>query len=503
MTDLPPRLRAVLDLGVPAARENAGLHAYDGVVPDLSDTGVAAALSRLGGPVLDDPLDEQVLAAAEAGARVAYGHLGLHRRNPVLHLSVLDVSSYDRVYAPLPERAEARRRHLARWPDAVDVAVRTLDAVPRDVAAAMAGPVRGLAAAVRADDGEDGAAARAAVSRLAAHLDAAASTGDPDPALGAAGLAALLGVPEALEVDPAALAAQAETETARLRGLLAEACTRLAPGRPTREVVDGLLADHPDAAGVLDEARAQTAEVLAFTAERGLAPHTDGDCLVGVAPESRRWGMAMMSWAAPEEPDAASWYHVTPPDPTWPVAEQAQWLQVFSRATLPAITVHEVAPGHYAHGRALRRVPSLVRRVVLSDAFVEGWAHDAEEVCLEEGFRDGDPRFAVGVAVEALVRVTRMACAVGLHTGAMTVDDATARFEADAFLAGPAARSEALRGTFDPTYGRYTWGKLLIRDLRARARAEWGAGYTHLRFSTALLGLGAPPLGLLDAALSA
>jgi hypothetical protein len=81
------------------------------------------------------------------------------------------------------------------------------------------------------------------------------------------------------------------------------------------------------------------------------------------------------------------------------------------------------------------------------------------------------------------------------------VAEAADRFERDAFLAGPAALSEARRGTFDPTYGRYTWGKLVIRDLRERARADWGRAYDLPRFHAAMLELGAPPLGLLQHAL--
>src|SRR6266487_5722560 len=104
----------------------------------------------------------------------------------------------------------------------------------------------------------------------------------------------------------------------------------------------------------------------------------------------------------------------------WPHDEQEHWLEVFSRSSLPAITVHEVAPGHFAHGRYLRRVAGDVRRTLHSTAFIEGWAHYVEEVCLDEGFRDGDPRFAVGVAVESLQRVTRLAVSIGLHSGSMT-----------------------------------------------------------------------------------
>ena len=61
--------------------------------------------------------------------------------------------------------------------------------------------------------------------------------------------------------------------------------------------------------------------------------------------------------------------------------------------------------------------------------------------------------------------------------------------------------SEARRATFDPTYGRYTWGKLEILKLRERARKDWGAGFTLRRFHTAMLDLGSPPIGLLPTAL--
>jgi uncharacterized protein (DUF885 family) len=83
----------------------------------------------------------------------------------------------------------------------------------------------------------------------------------------------------------------------------------------------------------------------------------------------------------------------------------------------------------------------------------------------------------------------------------MTVDDATARFAGDAYVAGPAAHAEARRGLYDPTYGRYTWGRLAILALRDRARTAWGTQFTLARFHRALLDLGAPPLGLLHTAL--
>jgi uncharacterized protein (DUF885 family) len=272
------------------------------------------------------------------------------------------------------------------------------------------------------------------------------------------------------------------------------------PDRHPLEVARELVRDHPDADGVIAAARLWTERAIAFTAEHDLVPYTDGECSVGLAPPSRRWAMAMMSASAPGEPDAPSWYYITPPEESWPEQDAEDWLEIFSETTLPGITVHEVAPGHFSHGRAIRHAPTPVRRTLHSMAFIEGWAHYAEELCVEEGFCADDPRFAIGVWLEALVRVTRLACAIGVHTAGMTVAEGARRFETDTHLLGSAALSEARRATFDPTYGRYTWGKLEIMSLRERARKEWGAGFSLRRFHAAMMELGSPPLGLLATA---
>jgi hypothetical protein len=481
-------------------REGSGLHEYDGKIQDLSPDGVRAGMARLGGTPLDDSHDEAHLAAFEDHTRLVYGELELHRRLPSVHHANFDLSCYDRAYAPESERAAAKRTHLALWPDAVDIAVNALDEVSAPVAKSLMGAFRGLSAGLDPDE-ELASRALDAHARLMGHLEHAAEHGSPDASLGAEALAKLMGTIEAMPVDLGRLAEQADAERDRLMALLREACARVDADAEPRDVVQRLVSQHPDASGILAQAQTQVDEVLAFTREHALAPFTDGECVVASAPESRRWAMAMMAWAAPEEDDAPSFYWVTPPDESWPADDVEEWLQVFSDATLPAITLHEVSPGHFAHGRAMRRAATPVRRILMSPAFVEGWAHYVEELSLDLGFRGGDPAFTVGVAIEALVRVTRLASAIGVHTGAMTVDDAAARFENDAFLGGSAALSEARRATFDPTYGRYTWGKLAIRSASASARERWGEGFSVPRFHKALMDLGAPPLGLIGTAI--
>jgi hypothetical protein len=76
------------------------------------------------------------------------------------------------------------------------------------------------------------------------------------------------------------------------------------------------------------------------------------------------------------------------------------------------------------------------------------------------GVRRDDPRFEIGVWLEALVRVTRLACAIGVHTAGMTVEEGARRFEAGHALVR-ARRAVRGRGgpTFDPTPADYSRGQ--------------------------------------------
>lgn len=399
------RLRAVCDLGVPAARQVAGRHGFDGVVQDLSPSGVAAGLRALSVAPADPqphPHDEAQLAASVTAAGVRFGELELHRVNPLWHILNLDLSCYDREYAPAVERRGARDRH----------------------------------------------------------------------------------------------------ERARLRELLERSCRRIDAHAPIEATIDALRADHPTSASLLSVTTALVDEVIAWTSEAGLVPYLDGECEVAPMPESQRIAAAGLFGAAPNEADAPSRFYVTAPDPALPAAEQQRWLaSYFNRATLPVIAIHEVAPGHFAHSRAWRRAAGEVRRTLFSEGFSEGWAHYTEELALDEGFRSDDPAFGAGVALDGLRRVARLRSALGVHSGELTVHEAAAAFGRDAYLPGPGAYSEARRGLLDPGYGRYTWGKFAVLDLRERARARWGAGFSLPRFHRALLDLGSPPLGLLGTAL--
>src|SRR5258708_12751705 len=121
----------------------------------------------------------------------------MHRRNPLRQMSGLDLACYDREYAPQPQRDSARNAHLAAWPEAIEVAIGTLDRLSAPVAAALASGIRGLPAGIPGGvDKRVRAEALAAHARLVAFLDPAAAHGDPAAPLGTRGLPPLIRSPQ-------------------------------------------------------------------------------------------------------------------------------------------------------------------------------------------------------------------------------------------------------------------------------------------------------------------
>ena len=102
-------------------------------------------------------------------------------------------------------------------------------------------------------------------------------------------------------------------------------------------------------------------------------------------------------------------YYVTNVDPSWPAERQEEHLRDFSHATLWSMSMHEVYPGHFLQFEHLRGVASAPRKSVLfaPTSFVEGWAHYAEHVMIEQGFERKNTEIRLGQLSEALIRLAR------------------------------------------------------------------------------------------------
>ncbi len=264
--------------------------------------------------------------------------------------------------------------------------------------------------------------------------------------------------------------------------------------------------DHPPADQLLDAVTGQLRLLQRFVVAHRIVtlPATTLPTVTLTPPFQRALITAAMDWPGPFEtgtrPGAlTSFYYITPPDPSLTTERTEQALADFNRPELEITTAHEAMPGHFVQGLTLHAHPewSMIRRASQSYATTEGWAHYAEQMMVDQGFGDGDPRLRLMQLQDALLRDCRLLAAFGLHTGGMTLAKATELMQTECFQSPDAAYREARRGTEDPGYYAYTLGKLMILHLRDDMQRREGAAFSLTRFHDALLGAGLVPLRII------
>lgn len=251
---------------------------------------------------------------------------------------------------------------------------------------------------------------------------------------------------------------------------------------------------HPAPGELSAAAQQQLDEISTFIDRNGIVTRPDGEpVIVAPTPEFYRWSFASMWVPGPFEQKATrAYYYLTDADPSWPADKQDEHLRDFNYPTLWAISIHEVYPGHFLHYQFLRRVESKVRKSIMfsPSSFVEGWAHYAEQMMVEAGFRRNDPTFKLGQLAEALIRLGRFIVSIRLHVEDWSVEQGVRFFRDECFMEEGGARREAERGTFDPTYLVYSAGKLMLLKLRRDYREQQGAKYSQRAFHDQLLANG-------------
>jgi hypothetical protein len=507
----------------------AGRHEFDGKVPDLSSVGIAREIQRLHQArkralgFKDAQLNEKqrferdyVIASIDA-ALFWLETAEWPFRSPGYYAGALNPQIYiAREYAPLAQRMRAYTAYARGVPGIVEQARTNLRTpMPRSFVRLGHLTADGLASLYQndvpkifapVDDARLQAEFRAAndaaieaMRQLDTWFKSQEATANDDYALGAPKFAAMLRASERIDMPLPRLKAIAERDLERNLRALGEACNAFAPGSTIDACVAKVAADKPSGSSV-DAASRQLGELRAFVAQQRLVtiPGVE-QAQVAEALPFERWNFAYIRIPGPFEKNLPSIYYISPPDPKWAIAEQEAYLP--SRYGLMFVSAHEVWPGHFLQYQHSNRVASQVGRLFGSYAFGEGWAHYTEELMWEAGLGAGDPAVHIAQIREALLRDVRLVSAIGLHTEGMSVAASEALFREKAFADPGNARQQADRGTFDPGYGAYTLGKLMILKLREEWTSARGGRQAWQAFHDQLLSYGSPPVPMVRRAM--
>ena len=305
---------------------------------------------------------------------------------------------------------------------------------------------------------------------------------------------------EMIDLPMKQLLATGEAALARDRDRFRVVAETFAPGATLTAVMSLLANDHPSESELLTATRATLEKTRRFLVDKHLVtlPSNLRPTVTETPPFARNGAFASMdSPGAFETKATEAYYYVTPPERDWSAARRRQHLRLFNRPVLEMITIHEAFPGHFLHFLYAERFPTKTRKLVATGSTVEGWAHYAEQMMIEEGYGGGDPRLELAQLSEALLRDCRFIAGIKLHTGDWTVKQA-ARFFVDQAGQEPAnADEEAYRGTYNPTYLYYTMGKLMVYQLRKDFARERGANYTLKSFHDTFVRQGGIPWAMI------
>jgi uncharacterized protein (DUF885 family) len=515
----------------PTLASALGVEGYDDRLPDLSADAIGAReraedqwaerFATLPDAELtaDERIDRDLVLSALRGRR-AMRDWTVWRRNPDTYLNPgLGGVFYLFLHRirPEPELARAAATRLRGVPDLLAAGRANLVAelaspvfVQRALGQARAAVryVRTLVPAEVADEQsrnelvDAGEVAAVAFEGFASWLEELAPQARGDYAIGEARYSSLLRDREGLTYGAEELRRRGQRAYDDLAADMRRRTHDISGNGDWRALLEVLNADHPATPEQMrDGYAAWTERARSFCRERALVTLPDGEeCRVVPSPTFQRPVLAVASYSSPPafQPSMVGHFFVPYPPDGVTDKDLQQRLATNSWHSMPTISVHEAYPGHHWHLTWMQANPRVIRRVLGTDYFSEGWGLYSEEMMRQEGFFT-DPRHELCQVDARLFRAARIVVDTSLHLGDMSVEEAVQFMMTKASLSEPTARAEVARYCTWPTQASsYLTGSLEIERIRDRWMAERRGSLRE--FHDAIAGSGTLPIALAERA---
>ena len=518
----------------PSIAAGNGLHNHDDRLDDFSAPAIAAEIATLKTAAAelaafsdssltpDERVDKRILAGVIDGWLLEQETLESWKRNPMTYASALSDGVHN-LMTMENEAAPVRMRRiiakLAGVPALLQAARTNIVNPPQIFAERGLGMMRGASTMLTTDLPVAFVTAKgtplmdsllSAATVAAKAIDAYTAdfektvlpTANGEWKIGGDAVARRYRAEELIDVPLVDLAALGERELTSAQERFRNAARRLAPGVDPQTTWLTIRRHHPKRGEVVAAAQAVVDSLTRFIATKNLAVVPNGERVMVKPAQPFSLGFASMHASPPlEKTPVQSYYYITDADSLDAPAQQEAWLERFNFASLAITSAHEAMPGHWLHSVHMRDTPGKIRRIWIGlnpfpqpSSGQDGWAHYAEELVVEQGFMNGDPRYELAQLSDALTRICRLLSGIRLHTGEWTLAQAQACFEQQAYVAAPAAKREAERGTYDPTYGGYFLGKRGMLTLRRDVKAAQGDKFSLREFHERVMKNGIAPV---------
>jgi uncharacterized protein (DUF885 family) len=266
------------------------------------------------------------------------------------------------------------------------------------------------------------------------------------------------------------------------------------------KVTKAVSQEHAKPEELVQEARASVDRIKNFITKHDILRLPDPDrCQIIEMPEFRRGNsLAYLESALPLDPKGTSLYAVSPPPAEWDAARVRSFLEEYNQHMLQILTIHEAYPGHYVQLEYSNRSPSLIRRVLQSGVFIEGWAVYTEQMMLDQGYGDGELALRLNQLKFYLRAVTNTILDHKMHCTAMTDDEAMRLMVEGAFQSEGEARLKVIRAKQSSVQlSTYFVGRMGHYRLRQQIQREMGDQFELGRYHEAVMDHGSVPMKFL------
>jgi uncharacterized protein (DUF885 family) len=306
---------------------------------------------------------------------------------------------------------------------------------------------------------------------------------------------------------------RAESEAVATRAKMYDVARKVLAGRPgapptpaspspaeqqaaIKAALELASAERPPRAGVVDLARQTLQETTEFVRRKSFVTVPDEPLDIILMPEFQR-GVAVAYCDSPGPLDKGqrTFYAVSPIPEDWTQEQVDSFLREYNTRSIANLTIHEAMPGHYLQIAHSNRHPSILRAMLGSGPFVEGWAVYAERVMQEQGFRGDDPLMQLVQLKWYLRAVTNAIMDSAIHVDGMTRDAAMklmleTGFQEEREAAGKWVRAQLTSAQLST----YFVGYQEHADMRAEAERRGGANFDIRKYHDTVLSFGSPPV---------
>ncbi len=264
-----------------------------------------------------------------------------------------------------------------------------------------------------------------------------------------------------------------------------------------RRVLEAVARDRSTSETIVTDARGTIATIKRFISENRILSLPEPDqCKVITMPEFMRGNsVAYLNPAPPLDPRGGSEYAISPPPSDWSAERIASFFLEYNRPMLNILTIHEAYPGHYVQLEYSNRHPSLIRKVLSSGTFAEGWAVYTEQMMLDQGFGGGDLGLRLQQLKFYLRAVVNAILDQAMHTRGMTDAEAMELLVGRAFQTEGEAVGKIIRSKQSSCQlSTYFVGRTAFYRLRQSVQRARGDRFDLGRFHEAVLSHGTLPV---------